>query len=223
VAKARPEEKEIRFLTERQTREFLDTARSTRLFGLFALAVGSGMRQGELLGLAWADIDFDKGTVSVQRSLAQIKGAFITKEPKSKRSRRTIALPAFALDALRLHRAAMLKEGNINAPVFCTRTGQYIAKSNLIRQVFKPMLARANAAAVKQAKRLNAEPALLPPIRFHDLRHSHATGLLARGHSIKAVSQRLGHASIELTLRVYSHVLPTDDGALADGLHRMFG
>src|SRR5262249_12075705 len=138
-------------------------------------------------------------------------------------SRNAVALPAFALDALRQHRAAMLKEGNINAPVFCTRTGQYIAKSNLIRQVFKPMLDRANAAAVKQAQRLNGEPPPIPPIRFHDLRHSLATGLLARGHSIKAVSQRLGHASIERTLRVYSHVLPTDDGALADGLHRMFG
>ena len=85
------------------------------------------------------------------------------------------------------------------------------------------MLDRANAAAVEQAKRTDAEPALLPPIRFHDLRHSHATGRLARGHSIKAVSQRLGHANIELTFRVYKHVLPTDDATLADGLHRMFG
>jgi integrase len=223
VAKARPEEKEMQFLTERQMRQFLDAARRIRLYGLFALAVGSGMRQGELLGLAWADIDFDKGSVSVHRSLAQINGAFVVKEPKSKRSRRTIALPEFALDALRVHRAVMLKEGNINAPVFCTRTGHYIGKSNLIRQVFKPILNRANAAAVEKAKQTNGEPVLLPPIRFHDLRHSHASGLLARGHSIKAVSHRLGHANIELTLRVYSHVLPTDDAVLADGLHRMFG
>ncbi len=64
---------------------------------------------------------------------------------------------------------------------------------------------------------------MLPEPRFHDLRHTHATTLLARGHSIKAVSQRLGHASIEITLKVYAHVLPTDDAALADGLDRMLG
>jgi integrase len=60
-------------------------------------------------------------------------------------------------------------------------------------------------------------------IRFHDLRHTHATTLLAHGYSIKAVSHRLGHSSIELTLRVYAHVLPTDDAVLAEGLNRMFG
>jgi integrase len=223
VVKARPEEKEMPFLSESQAKLFLDTAQGRRLYALFALAVGSGMRQGELLGLQWADIDFDKGTVSVQRSLAQIKGKFVVKEPKSKRGRRTIKLPKFALDALTGHRQAMLNEGNIAAPVFCTRTGQYIGKSNLIRQVFKPILKRANERAAKEAKERGAEPALLPAIRFHDLRHTHATSLLAQGHSIKAVSQRLGHASIELTLRVYAHVLPTDDGVLADGLDRMFG
>jgi integrase len=223
VVKARPEEKEMRFLTEPQAKQFLDAARGARLFALFALAVGSGMRQGELLGLQWPDIDFDKGTLSVQRSLAQVKGQFVLKEPKSKRSRRTIKLPRFTLDALQQHRQAILKEGNIGAPVFCTKTGNYIGKSNLIRQVFKPALARANEKATGAAKEHGGQPALLPDIRFHDLRHTHATGLLAQGHSIKAVSQRLGHASIELTLRVYAHVLPTDDDALADGLERMFG
>jgi integrase len=167
--------------------------------------------------------------VAVQRSLAQIKGDFVVKEPKSKRSRRSIKLPRFVLTALQTHRQAMLREGNITAPVFCTKTGNYIGKSNLVRQVFKPVLKRANEQARKVAQERSAkegnviEPALLPTIRFHDLRHTHATGLLAHGYSIKAVSQRLGHASIELTLRVYAHVLPTDDAALADGLERMFG
>ena len=105
-----------------QTKLFLAAARERRLFALFALALGSGMRQGEILGLQWTDIDFDRSTVTVRRSLAQIKGQFLLKEPKSKQSRRSIKLPAFALDALRQHRAEMLKEGNIAAPVFCTRT-----------------------------------------------------------------------------------------------------
>jgi integrase len=145
------------------------------------------------------------------------------KEPKSKRSRRSIKLPRFVLTELQQHRQAMLKEGNITAPVFCTRTGQFIGKSNLIRQVFKPIIKRANVKAIEAAKKAEAEPARLPDIRFHDLRHTHATSLLAQGHSIKADSQRLGHASIELTLRVYAHVLPTDDEVLADGLDRLFG
>jgi integrase len=223
VAKARPEEKEMEFLTQPQVKQLLEAARSTRLYALFALAVGSGMRQGEILGLQWSDIDFEKGMLSVQRSLAQLKGQMVLKEPKSKRSRRSIQLPQFVLVALQEHRQAMLKEGNIGASVFCTRTGQFIFKSNLIRQVFKPVLKRANEWAIKKGKANGTEPALLPSIRFHDLRHTHATSLLAQGHSIKAVSQRLGHASIELTLRVYAHVLPTDDGKLAEGLERMFG
>jgi integrase len=223
VVKPRPEEKEMQYLSEAQTKQFLDAARSCRLFALFALAVGSGMRQGELLGLQWPDIDFDKGTVSVQRSLAQIGSQFIIKEPKSKRSRRMIKLPRFVLDALHEHRKEMVTEGNATAPIFCTRTGQYIGKSNLIRQVFKPIIKRANERVIELDRKWNAQPALLPMIRFHDLRHTHATTLLACGHSIKAVSQRLGHASIELTLRVYAHVLPTDDAALAERLNHMFG
>jgi integrase len=117
----------------------------------------------------------------------------------------------------------MLAEGNIAAPVFCTRAGQFISKSNLTRQVFRPILKAANAAAVKLATKLETEPALLPAIRFHDLRHTHATMLLARGNSVKAVSQRLGHATIEITLKHYAHVLPEDDSALANDVQKMFG
>jgi integrase len=223
VEKARPEEKEMLFLTEPQARIFLEAARDHRHYALFALAIGSGMRQGELLGLAWSDLDFDRLTVTVSRSLAQVGGKFSLKEPKSKRSRRTITLPRFVIEALQAHRNAMRREGNIGAPVFCTRTGQYIGKSNLIRQVFRPILKRANDGLAEKAREQGVEPSPLPAIRFHDLRHTHATTLLARGHSIKAVSQRLGHSNIKITLEVYAHVLPTDDATLADGLDRMFG
>ncbi len=117
----------------------------------------------------------------------------------------------------------MLAEGNIAAPVFCTKTGQFIGKSNLTRQVFRPILKAANAAAAKVAAKLNAQPALLPEIRFHDLRHTAATLLLARGNSVKAVSQRLGHATIEITLKHYAHVLPEDDNVLANDVQKMLG
>jgi integrase len=101
----------------------------------------------------------------------------------------------------------MLKEGNIAAHVFCTKTGQPIGKSNLTRQAFRPVLKAANDNAVNVAKKLNTETDLLQDIRFHDLRHTHATTLLARGHAIKALSHRLGHASIDITLKTYAHVL----------------
>jgi integrase len=228
VEKVKTDEREMLFLSSDQVRQFLESAKDNRLYALFAVALATGMRQGELLGLKWGDIDFDAATITVRRSLAQAKGEFILKEPKSKSSKRTIAVPAFALEALKSHRAAMLKEGNIGAQVFCTSTGNFIGKSNLIRKVFQPILKRANAAAVQRAAKLSTagnsvEPALLPSIRFHDLRHSHATMLLRAGHNLKAVSVRLGHAKPEITLRVYSHVLPLDDAQLAAGLQKMLG
>jgi integrase len=111
----------------------------------------------------------------------------------------------------------------IAQPVFCTRDGQFSTKSNLTRQVFRPILKAANATAMKRATERISARALLPEIRFHELRHTHATIVLARGNSVKAVSQRLGHASIDMTLRYYAHVLPEDDNALANDVQRMFG
>jgi integrase len=221
VPRAKPLERELQILNEEQIKVFLNGAREKRLYSLFVLAIGSGMRQGEILGLEWSDIDFERGTVTVRRSLAQVKGKFILKEPKSKRSRRVIKLPAFVLDALHQHRQKMLIEENISKPVFCTKTGQYLGKSNLIRQVFKPIIKNANEKALGEAKKTQSSPTLLPDIRFHDLRHTHASILLAHGESIKAVSQRLGHSTVELTLRVYYHLLPGADDALADRLQKL--
>ena len=172
VVKARPEEREMLFLNESETRAFLTAAKEDRrLHALFALAIGTGMREGELLGLQWTDIDFQAETVTVARTLATVKNQFILKEPKSKKSRRTIALPAFAIAVLHTHRAAMLAEGNIVPPVFCTKTGQFIGKSILTRQVFRPILKAANAAAAKVAAKLNANPPVagdpLPRLAAH--------------------------------------------------------
>jgi integrase len=123
VAKARSDEKEMRFLTEPQSRVFLGAAKGRRPHAFFALAIGSGMRQGELLGLQWNDIDFPAGTIAVVRTLGTVNNQFVLKEPKRKRSRRTIKIPAFVITALQTHRAAMLEEGNNANPVFCTRSG----------------------------------------------------------------------------------------------------
>ncbi|WP_202920712.1 tyrosine-type recombinase/integrase [Urbifossiella limnaea] len=225
VAKARPVAREMVFLTELQARLFLDAAKSHRLSALYALALGSGMRQGEMFGLQWADIDFDKGTVDVKRSLSWVKGKPVLKEPKSKAGRRTIVLPAFALAALKEHRTAALKAGFIAAPVFCTLAGTPMPKSNFIRRVHAPLVKRANALGVKRAADAGSDsPVQLPAgVRFHDLRHTHATCMIAAGHSIKAVSRRLGHADIGITLKTYAHVMPNDDDKLAAGADALFG
>jgi integrase len=220
VTKARPAEREMQFLTERQGRRLLEAARGHRLYALFTLALGSGMRQGELLGLQWGDIDFERGTLEVRRTLTWVKKEPVLKEPKSKASRRKIAVPKFALDALWGHRQAALKAGLITAPVFCTKNGTFIAKSNFLRQVFRPLVKRANGKVDGGCEGPDQIPV---EIRFHDLRHSHASCLVAAGHSIKAVSRRLGHAGIGITLRVYAHLMPNDDDTLATGADALFG
>jgi integrase len=96
-------------------------------------------------------------------------------------------------------------------------------KSDLSKHVFKPLLRKANHAAIIKAIGDGTEPVRLPDVRCHDLRHTHATTLLRRGHSIKAISQRLGQSNIKITLEVYAHVLAKDDATLAEGLDRMFG
>jgi integrase len=212
VKKARPVVREMQVFTAEQARLYVEATKVYRLHALFVVALGSGLRQGELLGLDWADIDFERGTVSVKRTVWRN----VVSEPKSARSRRTIALPLTALAALRDHRAKMLAEGNIKAPVFCTKSGRYASGANVRAKMHVPAIRRANRLQAQ----VDRDAAPLPEIRFHDLRHTHACLLLADGSSIKAVSQRLGHESIEVTLKHYAHVLPNDDAKLAEGIEK---
>jgi integrase len=211
IPKAKPRDKAIEFWTAEQSKHFLESTRGRRLYALFALALGTGMRQGELLAVRWDKIDFERGTITVSHSLAEVHGkggkGFILKEPKSKQSRRTLKLPELVLSSLRDHRSKMEAEGHGSEFCFVTKLGTHIGKSNLTRQVFHP--------ALKVAK--------LPKIKFHALRHSSASMLLNNGASIKAVSRRLGHSSVELTLRVYSHLLPDADDVLAAQVDKLMG
>jgi integrase len=209
LVKPRPKEKEVEIYTEEQANHLLAASLPHRLHALYVLALTSGMREGELLGLHWPEVDFDRSTVKVIQTLKAKKGGGFTLEPpKSKKSRRTIDLPKVARDALHDHRKRMLAEGHSvkDGAVFVTRTGNYIAKTNLVKQVHKPMLKRAE----------------LPVRKFHALRHTHASTLLSRGRSIRAISERLGHSSPELTLRFYSHLMPGDGKELARVIDQIF-
>ncbi|HBI45702.1 MAG TPA: site-specific integrase, partial [Planctomycetales bacterium] len=198
--------REMRVLSDEGAKAFLAAARRSRYYALFALAVATGMWRGELLGLHWPDVDFDGALVTVRKTLVMVKEEFVLKEPKTKSSRRTIAVPLFALDALYEHRKKMVARGLVDRAVFCNYRGGYVRGYNLLRDSFKPILVRAG----------------LPVMRFHDLRHTHATALLSKGHPVKAVSQRLGHSDVGTTLRVYAHVLPEDDSKLAGALQAMY-
>jgi integrase len=200
----------------RQVRAVLTAGRGAVAFPLIATALGTACRQGELLAAAWDDIDLKTGTLSVRRSLSQTKAGFVVKEPKTRNSRRTIALPRFTVSALTAHKAEMMKAGLLSAPVFCARNGNYLNKNNCLR-AFRAVVARANRANadVEGYRPIPAE------IRFHDMRHTVASLLFSKGHSLVAVSRRLGHAKPSITLNVYGHCMPTDDAQLADRLDAM--
>ncbi len=182
----RVEEKEMEFLTPDEIRLFLQNV-SPCCYCLFLTAVLTGMRRGELLGLKWSDIDWQRSEIVVRRSL--YKNGFVT--TKSKRSNRRIQMSPVLADALKRHRAfALQSEQEL---VFCNRDGQPLDPDNMVKREFHPALDRAG----------------LRRIRFHDLRHTHASLLIAQGENVKFVQQQLGHASAKTTLDRYGHLMPS--------------
>jgi len=206
VDKPRVARKAIQVLDIDQIRKFLKTTASDRLHALYVLAVSTGLRQGEILGLHWQDIDLKTAALSVRRQLSEDAGVLQLTEPKTDKGRRRVDLPEFAVEVLREHRKRMLAEGHPGPWVFCDSEGNPIRKSNMLRRSFFPLLLEAK----------------VPRIRFHDLRHSAATLLLSQGVHPKIVQERLGHSQISLTLDTYSHVLPSMQREAAAKLDKLF-
>ncbi len=206
VSRPRAPRPEIQALDSAQVRALLAAASGDPLEALYAMAVGTGLRLGELLGLRWGDLDLEAGAVQVRRALVESKqGTRTFAEPKTSRARRQVDLPAFAIVALRRHREALGAIPHPGLLVFTSPEGESIRRSNLHRRSFKPLLARAK----------------LPAVTFHALRHSAATMALAAGVNPKVVQERLGHSSVTLTLDTYSHAVPTlgkDAAARLDAL-----
>jgi integrase len=190
---------EMHPLTREETHILFDVASGDRLEALYVLAVATGMRQSELLGLRWPDVDFDSGVIRVRNQLKRrIDKRWVFQEPKTRRSRRQIALAAPALAALKRHLERQDAEReHIGASwrphdlIFCSQQGMPLIARNVYRS-FKELLKRG----------------ALPDIRFHDLRHTCATLLLIARVNPKVVSEMLGHASVSITLDIYSHVIP---------------
>jgi integrase len=194
------ERKEITPLDREQARTLLEAAASDRLEALFTLAVHTGMREGELLGLKWEDVDLERGVLRLRRALVREGGRVTLGDLKTAKSRRQVRLTGAAVESLRAHLGRQLEEiermGSLYQPgglVFATESGSLINPSNLRSRSFKPLLKRAG----------------LPDICFHDLRHTCATLLLSQGTHPKLVQELLGHATIAMTLDTYSHFLPS--------------
>jgi integrase len=179
-------------------RRFLDHVRDDRLFSAWRLAASTGLRRGELLGLRWQDVDLDAGRVSVRQTLTTVGNKAAFGEPKTARCKRNLALDGVTIGVLRSWRTRQAEERLGFGPawqdtglVFSREDGSLIHPDTFSfwfeRQV--------RAAGVSR-------------IRFHDLRHTHATLALQAGVPAKVVSERLGHATVAFTLDVYSHVIP---------------
>lgn len=223
VSPPRKSHKEIQPLSAEQARQLLDAAKGHPQEALFVLALATGMRRGELLGLKWQDITLGErvGVLEVRRALVRLPtqmgreggDLYIEAETKTKSSRRSIALASFAVEALKAHRIRQeeMKQAAGDAwcehdYVFCSADGTHLDPGSAVLRQLKKLLEKAG----------------LPDIRFHDLRHSAATLLLQKKVHPKVVQELLGHTKISMTMDVYSHVMPTMQEEAMEKLDEVF-
>jgi integrase len=197
---------EIEILTAAQVQKVLQTLRGRSLYPIAIVALGTGMRRGELLALRWRDVDLDGAKLRIERALEQTKrGGLVFKPPKTRYGRRTITLPPSTAVELRGHRKSQAEQrlavGLGKAPedalVFATWDGSTRSPNALTKEWSLAM----NRAGLKAT--------------FHSLRHTHASTLIASGLDVLTISRRLGHGSPAITLSVYGHLFKPDDRAAA--------
>lgn len=192
----KPKRKPFKTWTNSELRLFLKAVEDHQWYVIYVIASYCGLRQGEILGLHRGDIDLDKGIIQVKHQLTYVRGqGMLITEPKTRKSKRPVTLPPSALEILKKY----LKYFKNDGLIFTTRSGKPISPRNIVRH-FKKVIEKEG----------------LTDIRFHDLRHTHATLLLEAGVHPKVVQERLGHSQISLTLDTYSHVIPSLQTEAAD-------
>ena len=205
---------EVEILNAEQIADVVRKLEGHSVYPIAVLAIGTGARRGELAALRWSDIDLDAATVRIERALEKITGSIRVKAPKSAAGRRTVSLPAFAVDALRNHRRQTLElriavgAGALpaDAPVFGDLEGNW-----------------PNPQCISEGWRDAVKSRALPKVTLHALRHSHASALIAAGLDVVTVSRRLGHASPALTLSIYSHMFRNKDAEAAAAIDAVMG
>jgi integrase len=188
----------MEILTQEQANRLLAVTQNDPLHALWVTAITTGMRKEELAGLRWMDVNLEKKTIQIQQvALTVYQKGIIISEPKSEESRRTIELSKATVNALRVHQEKQerIKESSSEwedyGLVFCSKKGRPIGSRNLLKYFHVAL-----------------EKAGLPKVTFHSLRHLHATLLLVAGVHPKIVQERLGHSRIDITLDLYTHVIP---------------
>lgn len=196
-----------------EVNKFLESSRGHIHFIAFYLAIFSGMRQGEILGLKWDSIDFDNKMIFVQRAIKRSENGGELKDLKNSSSYRSITMSEGLILELKKHKSKQNKiklrvgeDYDDKGFVVATKTGTFVLPTNLSR-----------------AFRLIRNKLKIKQIRFHDLRHTHASLLFSQNVHPKIVQERLGHSSIEITLDTYSHMLPNMQETAAQKLDEMFG
>lgn len=180
-----------------QTASLLEAVRGTRIFIPALIAVLCGLRRGEVAALRWRNIDFDKAQISVRESAEQMNGSVRLKETKSGRAR-TVAMPATVRDELRAHRLRQVQD--------MLKLGTRLTDDSFVAALADGSPMQPTFITHEWVRLI--EQTDLPRVRFHDLRHAHATHMLASGVHPKVASERLGHSKVGITLDLYSHVLP---------------
>jgi integrase len=198
--------KAMRTWTPAELRGFLEFVSDDPYNAAWVLAANTGMRRGEVLGLRWQDIDFDRRRLAIRQTIISIDYRVKISEPKTARGRRSVALDSGTIAALRAHRATqnqlklMLGEAwQDNDLVFCRDDGTPVHPDRFTQMFDK-----------------HVRDCGLPRIRLHDLRHTHATLALAAGIHPKVVSERLGHSTVAFTMDVYSHAIPSMEAEAAE-------
>ena len=200
----RPEKTEMTSLDEDGLDRLLETARETMYYPFLHLAAYTGMRRSELLGLRWQHVDLNLASLSVVQVMHRVRGAgFVFQPPKTAKSRRAVALSPTAVLALKAHREQQeALWATLGTPasdlVFCHPDGSPL-RPDTVTHAFADLVKRSG----------------LPHVRLHDLRHTHASLMMEQGVNPKIVSERLGHASVGITLDTYSHVTPGMQAAAA--------
>ncbi|MFZ3589293.1 tyrosine-type recombinase/integrase [Bacillus sp. DJP31] len=206
--------KEIQIWSFEEIRQFLKKCSEERLYIAFLLAIYTGMRKGEILGLKWSDINFTKKTIKTERTLSHIpKLGYILTSVKTKNSNRQIPISDNIIIELKKLKdsqitlkkrlGSLYQDSNL---IICTETGTFQDPKNLMRVMKR---------AIKNSG--------VSTIRFHDLRHTHASILLSEGVDIVKVSSRLGHSNPKVTLEFYAHLVPNIDDDVAEIFHSAIG